>query len=486
MGRLAPSVLVVCGAGCAQLFGIEQTTGADAPPAPGVSIRIQRMSIGAKVVNAPQDLTGATATYEVPDTSTPSGMRAVPATVSAPGTWNADIPDGTPPVVITLPDYPMGATRFIALPGRSYNWLYTWLEHPNPTPAPAGAMITVNVNTGAAVVGNEAYSMYSLGSWTNRPLPAPAVGAAQLTTTFAFDQPNVSITGRPVEKITTDDAVLVLRYVGNTLTGYYRAPGFDQTGNDTIAGTMTAVTKDQTLAMTIHPGALAARYANVRPAVMTLNMAYYIDAAPGGTAAANSGPQLDAVGVPATDPGNVSLPYGNPFTGEGWPTLVTWASSETRTYTVGNLPVTLYAALNQFVEPGPGLDLQMDAGLPTTISIDQTPLLNDGMTIAIDPTKAVDLSFVPDMPGATLSQIQLFELIPNAANNALQYQFRFSCWGTDPHFVVPADVFVSGHTYTLRAVSNRGGFPGIASGDLTMRALPLVQAYADSGVFTVR
>jgi hypothetical protein len=489
MGRLALCAVLACGTGCAQLFGIQNTSGGDAgvdTPPNVVSLRIQRLSIGATVVNTPQDLTGQTASYEVADSTTPSGLRAVPATVASPGLWTAPIPMGMPPVLYTLPDFPMQASRFYALPGRSFATLYGWLEHPSPAPAPSGAMINVNVNTGAAVAGNESYSFYTMGSWTNRGLTAPAVGTAQLTVSFPFDQPNVSITGRPVEKITTADAVFVMRYVGNQLTGYYRQPAFDQTGNDTIAGTMTQVTPDTTLAMTLHPSAVAARYANVRPAVANLGMAYYIDAAPGYLVANNSGPQLDAVGVAATDSGAVSHMFANPFTGDGWNTIVVWVTNESRTYTVNGLPVTAYAGMNEFVEPGAGLDLQLDAGLPTSISLNQMPLLTDGMTIAIDPTKAADLSFVPDMPGATLSQIQLYELVPNAANTAQQYLFKFSCTGTDPHFVAPAGAFVSGHTYVLRAISNKGGFPGVASGDLTMRALPLVQAYADSGVFTVQ
>jgi hypothetical protein len=490
MGRLALGAALACAAGCAQLFGIQNTTGgdagADAPPPGVVSLRVQRMSIGATVVSAPQDLTGQTASYEVPDSTTPSGMRAVPAMVASAGLWTAPIPMGTPPVLYTLPDFPMQTTRFYALPGRSFAALYGWLEHPNPAPAPTGAMINVNVNTGAAQAGNETYNFYTVGSWTSRAVTAPAVGTSQINDSFPFDQPNVSITGRPVEKITSDDAVLVLRYVGNQLTGFYRAPPFDQTGNDTIAGTMTQVTPDTTLAMTIHPDAVAARYANVRPAVANLGMAYYIDAAPGYLVANNNGPQLDAVGVAATDSGTVSHMFANPFSGNGWNTIVVWVTNESRTYTVAGLPVTAYAGMNEFVEPGTGLDLLLDAGLPTSISLNQMPLLTDGMTIAIDPTKSVDLNFVPDMPGATLSQIQLFELVPNAANTAQQYVFRFSCSGTDPHFVVPAGAFVSGHTYVLRAISNKGGFPGVASGDLTMRSLPLVQAYADSGVFTVQ
>ncbi len=491
MGRLAASALLLACTGCAQLFGIEQTTGAgsgsggDAQPPPGVSLFVQRMSIGAKVVYAPQDLTGQTASFEVADASTPSGLRAVPAAVTSPGTWDAAITDGNPPVVFTLPDYPMTATRFYALPGRSFQALYAWLEHPNPTPAPPGAVLNVAVNLDAAYTGAEAYNLLTVGSWTNRGLTPPAVGGGQVAAAVTFDQPGTSVTGRPAEKITADDAVLVLRYVGNELTGYFKNPGFDQTGNDPIAGNMSPVTKDQLLAMMLHPGAVAARYANVRPAFATLNMAYYIHAAPGYNIASNTGVQLNAAGVAATDTGNISLMYGNPFDGDGWHGIVTWATNESRSYTVNGLPVTLGTGLNEFVEPGQGLDLALDAGLPTSISIDQTPLLTDGMMVTIDPAKSVDLSFVPDQPGATVSQMQLYELVPTADGTALQYALRLGCTGTEPHFVVPADTFVAGHTYTLRALSLKGGYPGIATGDLTMRTLPLVQAYADSGVFTV-
>jgi hypothetical protein len=494
MGRVALAALVAVLAGCAQLLGIEDTRagvrpdgGAGNDGATGnVSLRIVRMSIGAKVVTAAQDLTGETATYEIADASAPSGLQAVPATISEVGTWTAVIADGTPGVEFTLPDYPMQARRFYALPSRSLAGLYGWLEHPHPTPAPAGATLTVNVALDAAYTGSETYQLYTLGSWTARGITPPSgsmLGALQAT--FPFDQAGTSITGRPAEKITVDDALVVLRYVGNQLTGYALHAGFDQTGNDTVDGTMAAVAQDKLLQMTIHPGAVAARYTSVQPAMANVTMAYYLDAAPGYLVANITGPQLNAVPVDPTASGQVSLAYGNPFVAQGWNTIVTWATSASRTYTVGALPVTLYAAINQFVEPGPGLDLSLSAGLPTSISIDQMPLTRDGMQVTLDLNKAIDLAFVPDLAGATLSQIQLYELLPNAAGTALQYQLRISCTGTAPHFVVPPDAFVAGHTYTLRAISLVDGFPAAATGDLTMRALPMIQAYADSGVFTV-
>ena len=50
---------------------------------------------------------------------------------------------------------------------------------------------------------------------------------------------------------------------------------------------------------------------------------------------------------------------------------------------------------------------------------------------------------------------------------------------------IPAGVFTTGKTYSIRAHCYRGGFPGLASGDFSQRDLPLSVGYLDSGVFTV-
>jgi len=488
MGRLAIGALVVGASGCAQLLGIDGTTGAagsDAAP-PEVSLRVQRMSIGTTVVVAPQDVTGQHASYEVADPAAPSGLLAVPAVQAAIDTWTAPIATGTPAVEFTLPDYPHPVTRVYALPARALVGLFAQLEHPGATPAPAGAMLGVAIALDAPYTGAETYDLLTIGSWTARGLPAPSQDPTQLVAAVPFDEPGVSISGRPVDKIIAADAVLVLRYVGNQLTGLFHAPPFDQTGNDPITGMMEPVTPDLTLAMTIHPADVAARYLNVRPALDPPGMAYYLHAAPGYTVGNTTGPQLDAIPVADTDDGNVSLAYANPFAGAGWHAVVTWSTGASRTYTVNSMTATLTAAINQVAEPGPGLDLALPAGLPTSISIAQTPLLTDGMTVTVDPTKAVELEFVPDRTGATVCQMQLFELVPDASGTALVYQQRLSVLGVEPRFVVPADAFVPGHLYTLRAVTVVGGYPALASGDLTMRSLPLTGAYADSGVFTVR
>ena len=476
--------------GCAQLFGIANTTGpggggSDGSAGGPASLRVVRLSVGAKLVSAPQDLAGQTATYVIRDASAAGGLRRVSATLTGTDTWTADIPDTAPAIEFTLPDYPTPYPRIYALPSRQLVGLYTRFEHPNATPPPQGAQITISVTPNGPQPG-DSYALLSVGTWMSYGLAAPNGTTGQLQETFAYDQPGASITG-VVAKITQSDVVLVMRHTGNALTGFYRAQAFDQTGNDTITGSMQGNPANQMVSAMTHPELVGPRLANVRPMVGNLSMAAYLHAAPAAMYANNLGVLLNGGPVQPTDTGKLSGPFGNPFVADGWNSILTWTTSESRTYTPPsmNLPVTLAAGMNQFADPAAGLDLTLPAGLPTTISVDQRPLLSDGMTVTIDPTRAVDLSFVPDQPGATLYQIQLYELVPNAQGTALQYQARLSTTCIMPEVTVPPDVFQVGHVYTLRAISRVGGYPALSTGDLTNRTLPLAESYADSGVFTV-
>jgi hypothetical protein len=149
--------------------------------------------------------------------------------------------------------------------------------------------------------------------------------------------------------------------------------------------------------------------------------------------------------------------------------------------------VTLSAGMNQFIEPSlvaPGFELVTPAGLPVLISMDGQQLSTDGRMIA-RPTKFVEVTFLPDNTSATVFNLQVFDLLPNAAATALDYHFVFSAASNEAKFEVPPTIFEAGHSYTLRALCTLGGYPTIADGDFTNRELPLSQSFADSGVFTV-
>lgn len=474
--------------GCAQLAGIDETSGPVTPDR--VSLQFERYSLGATIVRAPLDLTGLAAEYLLPDEAEADGLLHVPAELLVPDTWSAAIPEGAPAVRFFAPDYPEPVARIWDFGQRNIVGLFARLEHPNPEPAPPGAMLTVGATLPTAFAANESLQLYTLGAWGTRgfggtELPAP--GATVFgPVTFPFSSVQ-SLGGRPLDKITTADVVLFLRYVGNRLTGVMEAAPFDQTGADTVMGTMTAVAGSETLAIQVGPpAAIAQRYALAQPALPSLSMAWYLHAAPGFEIANDNGPLLEAAGVAMADTGTINAPYGNPFVAKGWPTVLTWSTAATRTYTPAApmLPLELRAGLFQYALPTAGLVLDLPAGLPEVITLDSKPLSTDGLTIA-KPTKAVTVTFVAGTAADTFYQLQLFEIVPNPAGTALIQKTVVGLSALHPTFTLPPDVLVAGHTYNLRAICVRGGYPAFSEGDLTKRELPMAVGYLDGGVFTV-
>jgi hypothetical protein len=474
--------------GCAQLAGIDNTS--DDGRA-GNSLTLTRMSVGNQVVLAPLDLTDLRATYLVPSGPVGSFDR-VAARASGPGTWTNDLPD-LAAVELTLPDVPMPpmpVPRQLAFPNQALSVLFAPLEHPNPSPAPDGAMLTVTAPLDARSAATDSFQAYTVGSWTSRVLVSGVADVLQIgPIAYAFSTSS-SLSGRPqLDRLTAQDAFLVLRYSGASLTGVAEAPPFDQTGADmVVTPTMTPVVADQMFDVKLNPAALATRYAAVRPAVTTLAMSWSLAAAPGYRIASNAGPSLQGGTLAQTAVG-LAVKYGNPFAGRDWHTIFTLQTSESRTTVPlgAALPVALFAGMNQFLEAPvvpPGFELALPAGLPVLISIDGKQLSTDGQKL-VPPTKFVEVTFLPDNANATVFDLQVFDLLPNGAATALEYHLVYAAASNEAKFEVPPEIFQLGHHYTLRALCTFGGYPTIADGDFTNRELPLAQSYLDSGVFTV-
>jgi hypothetical protein len=482
IGIVAGFPILAAASGCAQLFGLDTT---DKDPDFGVSLSWTRMSIGSTVVSAPQDLTGRTAIYLVADDAEPTGFARVIADQPAVDTWTADL-RGLPPVQFDLPEFPSPIARQFEFASKDVFGLFGVLEHPSPAPGDVNAMLTVQVNLDVPYAG-EGLQLFTLGSWNVRGLEPPVIGALQIAPPpFVFGSMS-SLTGRPHEQITTADAVVALRYLGNDLTGSAEIPPFTQTANDTLVGTMTANAKDQVLDIRVDQAAVAQRYSAVRPAMGNLTMSWSLRAAPGYATANDLGPLLNAAGVGAADPPTITVPFGNPFVAtHDWKSVLRWATQETRTVVPPGqaLPVTLFARMEEVHFPSPALELKLPAGLPELISFDGTPLSIDGIAIP-DPVRPVTISFVTNPGTNTLYQLQVLDLVPNATMTELDRVVVYAASGTAPRFTLPPEVFVTGRSYAIRAFAIQGGHPGIADGDLTQRDLPFAQAFMDSAVFQV-
>ena len=492
-GALAACLL----AGCAQLFGLQETSGAtgdgtaaDASPT-SVTMEIQRISIGTTAARSAYDVSQLPANFLVPDTSA-AGFKRVKA-AAAGDTWSAEIPEGMPAMEITLGlDLPDPFRRLYALPQRNQKVLYGIYEQPNAPAAPANGALAVTINLPTAIDPSESYQLYSVGSWANHgftPTTDFTVGTGVISATVPFNATLWgNISGRPFTKITSADEMLALRYVAAQLTGAAEFAPFDQSDTtSTIAATMTAVAAAP---MDVHvsPTNINGRLAMPTPKGTSLAMNWSLNAAPGSEIANGAGPQLEAGGVALADSGALALPFGNPFAAKGWKSTFTWATSNGRAFAVPglqNLVGTFYCGLNEIAEYSPGLTLDTPAALPVLVSINSMTLATDGQSIPIDPTKPVTLSLVADKTDATFYQFNIYELRVNAAATALETHVAYVAITPTPMVTVPNDVFVTGKTYFIRGHSIKGGYPSFAQGNFWDRNLPYSVGFLDAGVFTV-
>lgn len=485
--------LAVLLTGCAQIAGIDETSvPPDAPAPTSSSLTIERVSIGATIVRAPQDLTGQTATYYVPADEAVSSLTAVPATVD--GNKFVGAVESAAIVEFTLPDLPMPETPIIRgfdVPARDLTAAYTVLGHPNPTNPIETDNLTFALTSDVAGAGAEAYQLYIVGAWAVRGLPAPGPLEVALPITEAPYITLNSISGRPLEKFTAADSILVLRYspaLNNQLQAVLEVPPIDQTGVDAITGTLVPVTADQNLAFPWDAAAITARYAQARPAptAATLAANWALRAAPGAGIANDAGPSLASAGIDTTGmQTEVTTAFTNPFAAR-WPTVLTVATGMNRSFavaTVANLPVTLSSGIRQ--QGAPTTTVSFPAELPTQVQFDGALLSVDGQELRMPAQPAV-ITFTTTVPH-TLYAIQMYELVPNAAEmpTAAIYKHVFSRNAAAPSFAIPADRFVVGKSYVVRLHTWQGGFTGVATGDLRANSMDISHAFHDAAVFTV-
>jgi hypothetical protein len=478
--------------GCAQIAGIDETSlPPDAPAPTSNSLTIQRISIGATIVEAPQDLTGQTATYYVPADEAVSALTAVPATVE--GNKFVGLVEQAAIVEFTLPDLPVPETPIIRgfdVPARDLTAAFTVLEHPNPTNPLETDSLTFTLTSDVPGAGLEAYQLYIVGAWAVRSLPPPAALETTLAITEALYSTLTSISGRPLEKFTAADSILVLRYgaTNNQLLAVLEVPAVDQTGADLIAGTLVPVTLDQNVAFPWDTAAIAARFAAVRPAPSAASLAanWALRAAPGAGIANDAGPTLAASTI-LTDgmQTEVTTAFTNPFASR-WPTVLTVATGMNRSFavpTLGGLPVTLSSGMRQ--QGAPTTTVSFPAELPAQVEFDGTLLSVDGQELRL-PTKPVVISFTTTTPH-TLYGIGMYELVPNAVEmpTAALYKNVFNRTTAAPSFVIPADRFVVGKSYVVRLHTWQGGFTGVATGNLKPNAMDISHSFHDAAVFTV-
>jgi hypothetical protein len=473
------SALLALLTGCAQIFGLDETSGGRPP---GLTLQVERVSVGASIVRGPWDLSLATGAALKLDPAEPTGIRRIPVRPTAPGAWDVDVAEPMP-IQFDLSD--AAAPQIYDFPSLSIKTVAAVLESVGAQPALPVADLELSVALDAPYT-NEVFQLHAIGPWGTRALEPPAAGATQLTPPKFAYATMTPLPGRMLTRITAADQLVVLRYTGNQLLSAARVPPFEQVAASALTATMSTVVQAP-LNITITPAPTAARYAAARPAVAPAAASWAVRAAPGAALAVDNGPLLHAAAVDLAAPTlTLAQTYGNPFLDLQWPTTMSWTTTAQRVYMAGTppLPATLSAAMTERVAPASGLTLTQPAPLPVLVSLDGVALSTDG-TMIPRPTRAVTVTFVAETPTATMFQLQVLRLVPNAGSTALVASQRLFAASATPRFVIPPEIFEPGALYTLRAITVQGGFPGVAVGDLSQRSLPVATAFLDSGVFQV-
>lgn len=498
MGRVPASLGVIGLAGCAQIFGIDDTTGRpDVALPPAATLTVERLSIGASIETNPQDLATVDGAWYIDDAAEPSGLRRIAATATG-NVLSAELPDGVPgSVELTIDNIVVSYRLLLTFPNRDLKIYQSALEHPNPEPAPMGGSFNVSLTLPNGYLASHLLRLYAVGPWTQRDfltseLPAPgtgvtAVGPVQIP--FATTHFSSTVGIRPLQKLTSADKLVALRYVGSDLTAAGEVASFEQTGGtDSVSATLVE-TPHAPLDIAVNAMANATRLAQTTPTNPNLAPNWYLAAAPAWRFANASGIQLNAGAVAMTDT-MITAPFANPFEAYGWNTLFVWNPSRSRTFTPPALalPWTAYSGVQHYLRPAAGTTVDVSAGLPVLVSVNGTPLTSDGLSVTIDPSKSVELDMVADKTSNTFYQFNIHELVPNPNQmppTALEGKLVYVVMSPTTKVRIPAGVFVAGKVYSVRAHCINGGYPGLADGDLTNRDLPLTLGYFDSGIFTV-
>lgn len=467
---LGLAVAAAAGSGCAQIAGIAETS---APST--ASVDLQRVSVGASVVTSPLEL-AAPPTFLL-------AAGNLDGTPGAAGHWSAPAPLAENPAVLyTAPDQPKAFQHELAFATRATRAGFIAFEHPMPAPAPASSLM-VDVTLPGIYSATQTLEIAAIGAWTHLVLAGaelPLAGAMAISTTIPYAS-FTATTASPRARISSMDRVVVLRYMGQTLTGSLEVPVFDQSdATDTLTGTMTAVTADTPFDAAVDPPTVASRYAAIQPAMSVPAMTWRVTASPGASVGATNGVGLAGGAVAMADT-SISSSYSDPFA--SWPAVLTYTTAASRTYTLGGAPVTLSASLSSSLDPAAGLTLDLPAGLATGTSIAQTALITDGMPVSLDPTQPVAVDLTTDKAANSWYAIRIDEFTVVGAS--VSRTPVIEVLGPTPHLTLPPRVLQAGHTYTVVATCIAGGNPAAASGDLETFAFPISIGQVDSAVFTV-
>jgi hypothetical protein len=466
-------------ASCAQVFGIDETSGPPVEEGRDVSFSWTQGYIGATYKESPLDLTGATGAFF---TTAADGTRTeIPSTVGAPGTFVATVndTDTMTHARVVLPTLNNGAARFYKLPGNALKGITHLARHEDQQPPPMGATITFQGIIDIFDPALDVVHVIVMGPWSR----LIATAGQTMVNYSSF----IPMYGGPLVRITPEDKMVLIRQRAGFAEGSLIVDGFTQAANNLVVGNLNSFVRDKPVAFNWNAPATVAAFAGTQPSTPLGGAAWYVNYTPL-DAGHDVGVGLAAIGldIGAAESVAVAANYGIPFTAPGWDAVFTLHRVGARSVTIPNFGQFSVNSSTLYLAPPAGsASATADALLlPQSVSVAGTVTSTDGMSMTIDRARPVRLS-IAMAPGATC-QMSYFVVFEYQKNMAMEISgvMRAEAFSIDREIEIDNSLFEAGKHYSVVGTCFRQGFTNVANGDLS-RSYPHEYGQLAGGTFTV-
>lgn len=488
--RFLPLVLLPA-IGCAQLFGLDPTGRADASDTDPLNAVFQAEAyyFGAQVRGAPLELNDSILKAWVADPAASGGFRRIPVKIAG-TTATCEVPSGTEGLwEVTMPPPFDPVLRVFPITDQTRVWNAVIGVDGNQviTPPPADAALDISTTLSSPYVPGDTLSLFVTGAWSYA-----GFGVVPEPNATLFDPPPLPYTqlvsaGLPqVPAVTPEDRVYVIRHRGafapdsiRTIVGATLMNPFAlMPGNNALNGAEVAVTNNRSLNATFAVDDVVNRlqFQLAQGATLVHNY-WHVEATPATEYPFSRGPSL--VGTLAS--ASISANYGNPFSGDGLASVLTWvAQTQRQEPEPGGGSWTHFAGFTLIdKEPESGDQYTPDVGIVTTLKLNGVPLTSDRLPVAIGLGQAFEFTFELDRSTASHRHLDCYRFDPG-----FRYSSVISTKVVGDRVRIHPSMLPRGPRYMCRLHSFTGTRQG-AQGDERNPEKVVSISYADSHSFTI-
>ncbi len=474
-------VVVAMLGGCGDILGLEPTS----PPASQneVSFAVDAVYIGAEAQTVAVELDASKLKAWIVDAGAPGGFRELPVKFFGASAL-CTVPEGEEGLwELVMPKRFGGFTRVFPISSTTREW-HAVVTTPGSQDAsetwPPNPVLKLTTPLDTPLQPNETFNIYVAGPWIAHEFAyAGDVGATTFDIQFHSSQFR-SRAGIEFYTIASKDRPYVNRYHQATLISTAKLQPFDLAdGVNVVSGTHVPAGSDRKLNAMLNVSDVNARLQPhiAQGAQLAMN-SWRLVAAPKGRIHFDAGPTLTA-----GDPGPViNVGYGNPFAGDGLVPMFYWRTHTSRVERDpdGSGWLHLAGLYLEEMEPGEFRTYSVDAGLPTSISLNDNSLVADKMSVAIGKGKPFEFSYTADRPDGEWRSLDCYRLDVDPQREAPVLSVRML---TD-RIRIPESMLPRGKRYKCRMHLIRGSAKA-QQGDDRERESAIRFGFLDSSSFTV-